>query len=46
MDNTAKLWDVSTGALVGSLEGHAAEIVSLSFSTDGDKLLTGSFDNT
>jgi dynein assembly factor with WDR repeat domains 1 len=46
MDNTAKLWDVESGALVYSLEGHEAEIVSLNFNTDGDKLLTGSFDNT
>ncbi len=46
MDNTAKLWDVSSGDLVCSLEGHSAEIVSLNFNMDGDKLLTGSFDNT
>eukprot|EP00971_Amphidinium_carterae_P180949 3589841-Amphidinium_carterae.1 len=31
---------------VASLEGHTAEIVSLNFNTDGDKILTGSFDNT
>ena len=46
MDNTAKLWDVTTGDLICSLEGHSAEIVSLNFNTDGDRLLTGSFDNT
>ena len=46
MDSTAKLWNVETGQLVASLEGHTAEIVSLNFSQDGDKLLTGSFDNS
>ena len=29
-----------------SLNGHKAEIVSLNFNTDGDKLMTSSFDNT
>jgi dynein assembly factor with WDR repeat domains 1 len=28
------------------LDGHKAEIVSLNFNTDGDKLMTSSFDNT
>ena len=28
------------------MDGHKAEIVSLNFNTDGDKLMTSSFDNT
>lgn len=46
MDNNAKLWDVETGQEIGSLQGHTAEIVSLHFNTEGDKILTGSFDTT
>lgn len=29
-----------------TLSGHTAEIVSLHFNSDGDSILTGSFDNT
>lgn len=29
-----------------SLNGHEGEIVSLSFSAEGDKIVTGSFDHT
>ena len=28
------------------LEGHDGEIISLNFSSDGDKIITGSFDKT
>ena len=46
MDNTAKLWDVDTGNEIFSLEGHRGEIVALQFNTDGDKLVTASWDST
>ena len=46
MDSTAKLWDVSRGVELCSLMGHTAEIVSLSFNAEGDKIITGSFDHT
>ena len=46
MDNTAKLWDVETGKERHTLLGHTAEIVSLNFTTDGTKIITGSFDHT
>ena len=46
MDHTAKLRDVEHGKELFNLEGHKAEIVSLSFNTDGDKIMTSSFDNT
>uniref|UniRef100_A0A8C7UQ65 WD repeat-containing protein 69 n=1 Tax=Oncorhynchus mykiss TaxID=8022 RepID=A0A8C7UQ65_ONCMY len=37
------LWDVQTGEEVA---GHSADIISLSFNTVGDQLVTGSFDHT
>jgi len=46
MDNTAKLWDVETGKAVVTLKGHEGEIISLNFSSEGDRLITGSFDKT
>jgi dynein assembly factor with WDR repeat domains 1 len=46
MDSTAKLWDVETGTELCSLWGHSAEIVSLSFNTEGGLVVTGSFDHT
>lgn len=46
MDRTAKLWDIETGQLVNDLEGHEAEIISLHFSSEGDRVITGSFDGT
>lgn len=45
-DKQAKLWDVESGEELFSLNEHSAEIVSLHFNNDGDKILTGSFDNT
>jgi dynein assembly factor with WDR repeat domains 1 len=46
MDNTARLWDVNTGECLHTLLGHTAEIVSLNFDTNGQKIITGSFDHT
>ena len=46
MDHSAMLWNVETGARVATLQGHSAEIVSLCFNADGNRLLTGSFDST
>ena len=46
MDGTAKIWDVESGTEIYTLNGHTAEIVSLQFNSDGDLVLTGSFDNT
>lgn len=46
MDNTAKIWDVEKGTCLFNLDGHKAEIVSLNFNTEGDQIMTSSFDNT
>jgi WD40 repeat protein/serine/threonine protein kinase/DNA-binding XRE family transcriptional regulator len=45
-DNTARLWDVTTGAEVLSFNRHTNIVYSLAFSSDGKQLVTGSYDNT
>ncbi|MCX6922956.1 MAG: WD40 repeat domain-containing protein [Verrucomicrobia bacterium] len=40
------LWECSTGELIGTLRGHADMVGSLCFSPDGQRLATGSLDNT
>lgn len=45
-DNTVKLWDSQTGALLRTFSGHQAEVVSVAISRDGQILATGSRDNT
>ena len=41
-----KVWDVELGQEVATLLGHSAEIISIQFNSFGDRLITGSFDNT
>jgi WD40 repeat protein len=43
-DNTARLWDLSTGEEIGILQGHGGPVLSVAFSPDGQQLLTGSVD--
>ena len=43
---TAKLWEVSTGKLIKTLEGHSIGLWTLAFSPDGETLATGSADDT
>jgi len=45
-DSTIKLWRVSDGKLVRTLEGHTGWVLSVSFSPDGRLLASGSFDGT
>jgi WD40 repeat protein len=45
-DNTAKVWDASTGKLLYSLEGHTDCILSAVFSPDGQRIVTASKDKT
>jgi WD40 repeat protein len=40
------LWDAETGALQRTLTGHTAAVVSLTFSPDGQTLMSGGFDCT
>jgi WD40 repeat protein len=41
-----RLWDVATGKLLRTLEGHQQLIVSVAFSADGRMLASGSWDGT
>jgi WD40 repeat protein len=46
-DNMLRLWDVSTGQLVGRpLSGHTDLISSVAFSPDGKRIVSGSRDTT
>ena len=45
-DNTARLWDASTGAEIAVLKAHTRAINAASFSPDGKRVVTGSDDNT
>lgn len=44
-DDTARIWDASTGKEVHSLNGHTSWVSSVAFSPDGKQALTGGYDN-
>lgn len=41
-----RIWDLSSGALVGRLHGHSQRAESFAFVADGSMLATGGFDHT
>jgi WD40 repeat protein len=45
-DNTARLWDTSTGRELHVLQGHEAPVYHAAFSPDGRTVVTASGDNT
>jgi len=45
-DNTVRLWRVSNGELLRTLEGHTDWVSSVVFSPDGGLLASGSWDKT
>ena len=45
-DNTARLWDATTGAALATLSGHTKPVKSAVFSPDGSRVVTASDDNT
>ena len=44
--NTATVWDAKTGTELLTLRGHQGAVMSASFSPDGARIITGSFDRT
>lgn len=42
----SRVFDVESGECLHTLLGHTAEIVSLNFDTNGQRIMTGSFDHT
>jgi WD40 repeat protein/serine/threonine protein kinase/DNA-binding SARP family transcriptional activator len=44
--NTVQLWDLQTGKIVLTFEGHTGPVVSVAFSPDGKYALTASEDTT
>ncbi|KIJ40581.1 hypothetical protein M422DRAFT_173569, partial [Sphaerobolus stellatus SS14] len=46
-DLTIRIWNADTGELItGPLEGHSAPVTSVAFSSDGQRIVSGSHDNT
>jgi WD40 repeat protein/SpoVK/Ycf46/Vps4 family AAA+-type ATPase len=45
-DQTIRLWDVHTGKLLKTLQGHTNMVKSVTFSPDGTRIASGSFDHT
>ena len=43
-DNTIKVWDLETGALLHTLTGHEGSVLSVAL--DGQRIVSGSQDNT
>ena len=46
LDCTVRVWDIASGNLLHTLEGHQQTITHLAFSRDSKRLLSGSTDNT
>ncbi|MBP87596.1 MAG: hypothetical protein CMJ64_12870 [Planctomycetaceae bacterium] len=45
-DSEVKLWDLASGKLVRTLQGHEAAVTSLRFAADGSRLFSSSLDKT
>ncbi|MBL7646314.1 MAG: protein kinase [Candidatus Hydrogenedentes bacterium] len=45
-DNRARVWDADTGEVLFSLEGHGETVENASFSADGSRIVTSSWDRT
>jgi WD40 repeat protein len=45
-NNTAEVWDVRSGRLLGALQGHSQGVEDASYSPDGTRIVTASDDGT
>ena len=45
-DETLKVWDAASGALLRTFEGHVGPVSSVAFSPDGRFIVSGSMDHT
>jgi len=45
-DNTAHIWDITSGNTLHTLQGHTDAIYAVAFSPDNQLAVTGSFDHT
>lgn len=45
-DNTVRIWDGGTGALVRVLKGHTQSVLSVDFSADGRRVASSGWDRT
>lgn len=43
-DKTVKIWDLKTGRLKHSFEGHTDTVIAIAVTPDGRKIVSGSFD--
>ena len=46
MDNTVRMWDVSTGKQIRIFNGHSDTVSVVRFSPDGKHIVSGSYDTT
>ncbi|RYP08017.1 hypothetical protein DL764_002163 [Monosporascus ibericus] len=45
-DSVSSVWDAATGACLSTLKGHRDSVSSVAFSSDGSRLVSGSYDGT
>ncbi|KAK6519344.1 hypothetical protein TWF281_003178 [Arthrobotrys megalospora] len=43
-DNTAKIWDITSGACTQTLDGHTGRVIFIAFSNDDRRIASGSSD--
>ena len=45
-DRTLRLWDLASGALLRTLEGHTDVVEAVAVTADGSSVVSGSWDKT
>jgi hypothetical protein len=46
VESVARIWDMETGKVLQTFEGHTLPLTSVAFDSEGKRLLTGSLDHT